>query len=73
MTDTAYTPLSNEIYETLRFELEGNVVVKMSTGEPPNSNYLRPELIKDLVQSVDGTIVESNTAYGGWRLSTAML
>ncbi len=61
-----------EIYEQLGFNAEGNVAVKMSTGEPPNSNYLRPELIKDLVQSVDGTIVECNTAYGGSRANTAM-
>jgi Uncharacterized Fe-S center protein len=46
--------------------------VKLSTGEPPNSNYLKPELIKDLVQSVNGTIVECNTAYGGSRSETAM-
>ena len=70
---TEITPESLvKIYETLGFEPEGNVAVKMSTGEPPNSNYLRPELIKDLVQSVDGAIVESNTAYGGRRSSTAM-
>ncbi|MDR1389095.1 MAG: DUF362 domain-containing protein [Treponema sp.] len=50
----------------------GKVAVKLSTGEPPNSNYLRPELIKDLVQLVNGTIVESNTAYGGRRASTAL-
>jgi uncharacterized Fe-S center protein len=50
----------------------GKVAVKVTTGEPPNSNYLRPELIKDLVQSVNGTIVESNTAYGGRRASTAV-
>ena len=60
-----------EIYNALGFVPEGKVAVKMSTGEPPNSNYLRPELIKDLVQSVDGTIVESNTAYGGQRAESA--
>ncbi len=59
------------IYEKLGFEPQGNVAVKMSTGEPPNSNYLRPELIGDLVKKVDGTIVECNTAYGGSRASTA--
>jgi uncharacterized Fe-S center protein len=42
------------------------------TGEPPASNYLKPELIKDLVQLVNGTLVECNTAYGGRRASTAM-
>lgn len=60
------------VYEILGWEATGNVAVKLSTGEPPASNYLRPELIKDLVQSVDGTIVECNTAYSGSRASTAM-
>lgn len=70
---TEITPESLvRIYEQLGFNAEGNVAVKMSTGEPPNSNYLRPELIADLVQSVNGTIVECNTAYGGSRSNTAM-
>lgn len=62
-----------EIYAALGTELEGeNIAVKLSTGEPPASNYLDPDLIKDLVQSVDGTIVECNTAYGGSRSETEM-
>ena len=60
------------IYESLGWMPTGSVAVKLSTGEPPASNYLRPELIKDLVQQVDGTIVECNTAYGGSRSETAM-
>lgn len=60
------------VYEALNWSPTGNVAVKLSTGEPPASNYLRPELIKDLVQSVNGTIVECNTAYGGSRSETAM-
>ena len=60
------------VYEALGWTPTGNVAVKLSTGEPPASNYLRPELIADLVQSVDGTIVECNTAYGGSRSETAM-
>ncbi len=59
------------IYEALGWTPEGNVAVKISTGEPPASNYLRPELIGDLVKKVDGTIVECNTAYGGSRSSSA--
>lgn len=59
-------------YKALEWTPEGKVAVKLSTGEPPASNYLRPELIKDLVQQVNGTIVECNTAYGGSRASTAM-
>lgn len=60
------------VYEALNWEPTGGVAVKLSTGEPPASNYLDPELIKDLIQSVDGTIVECNTAYGGSRTETAM-
>ena len=60
------------IYEALGWTPEGNVAVKISTGEPPASNYLRPELIGDLVRKVNGTIVECNTAYGGSRSSSAM-
>lgn len=59
-------------YLALEWNPSGNTAVKLSTGEPPASNYLRPELIKDVVQYVDGTIVECNTAYGGSRSSTAM-
>ncbi len=68
------TDISSEslikIYEALNWKSEGKVAVKISTGEPPASNYLRPELIKGLVQKLDGTIVECNTAYGGSRAST---
>lgn len=60
------------IYEKLGWNPTEKVAVKLSTGEPPASNYLRPELIKNLVQSVNGTIVECNTAYGGSRAQTAM-
>lgn len=60
------------VYEALGWQPQGKVAVKLSTGEPPASNYLDPELIKDLVQSVDGSIVECNTAYGGSRAETAM-
>lgn len=61
-----------KVYEQLNWTPEGRVAVKLSTGEPPASNYLDPELIKDLVQLVNGTIVECNTAYGGSRAETAM-
>lgn len=60
------------VYQALQWEPQGRVAVKLSTGEPPASNYLRPELIAGLVQSLDGTIVECNTAYGGSRAETAM-
>ena len=59
------------VYEALNWNPTGPVAVKLSTGEPPYSNYLRPELIADLVHLVDGTIVECNTAYAGFRAATA--
>ena len=58
------------VYEALGVTAEGNVAVKISTGEPGGKNYLKPELIGKLVQSVDGTIVECNTAYRGRRFSS---
>ncbi|MBQ9527737.1 MAG: DUF362 domain-containing protein [Fretibacterium sp.] len=60
------------IYEKLGREATGRVAVKLSTGEAGNTHYLSPALIKDLVQRVNGTIVECNTAYGGSRSQTAM-
>jgi len=56
-----------EIYKRLNIELNGKVAVKISTGEPGGHNYLKPELIKDLVNCLNGTIVECNTAYDGKR------
>lgn len=60
------------VYDALNWQPTGKLAVKVSTGEPPASNYLRAELIGPLVQSLDGTIVECNTAYGGSRASSAM-
>ena len=62
-----------KIYEALGVTpKEGQrVAVKISTGESSQSNHLRPEFIKNLVQKVDGNIVECNTAYGGNRSTTA--
>lgn len=58
-----------KVYEALGVKpTEGQrVAVKISTGESGGHNYLKPELIKDLVQNLNGTIVECNTAYGGSR------
>lgn len=59
------------IFKVLGVPPEGNVAVKISTGESAQSNHLRPELIGTLVKDVKGTIVECNTAYGGNRSNTA--
>ena len=59
-----------KIYKALGRKAEGKVAVKLSTGEPGGHNFLQPSLIKDLVNEVNGTIVECNTAYGGGRADT---
>lgn len=59
------------IYQALEASPSGKIAVKLSTGEP-GSNYLRTDLIGELVKSLEGTIVECNTAYGGSRANTAM-
>lgn len=59
------------IYKALGKEAKGRVAVKISTGEAGGHNYLKPELILNLVDEVGGTIVECNTAYAGSRNTSA--
>ena len=58
------------IYEKLGIELKGKVAVKLHSGEHGNKNYLRPEFVKTIVERVNGTVVECNTAYPGERNTT---
>lgn len=55
------------IYKAVGRKAEGRVAVKISTGEAGGHHYLKPELIAPLVDEVNGTIVECNTAYPGSR------
>jgi len=55
------------IYEALGVELKGKTAVKISTGEPGGHNFLQPALIGGLVNKLEGTICECNTAYPGGR------
>ena len=55
------------IYEALGVKPQGHVAVKISSGEGGNKHYLKPTLIRQLVEHVNGTIVECCTAYGGTR------
>lgn len=59
-----------KIYETLGVNLEGKVAVKLHSGEEGNQNYLKPEFAKAIVEKVNGTVVECNTAYEGARNTT---
>ena len=59
-----------KIYEKLETKLEGKVAVKLHSGEKGNQNFIRPEMVKNMVEHVNGTVVECNTAYEGARNST---
>ena len=59
-----------KLYKMLDIELEGNVALKVHSGEPGNQNFLRPEFWKPIVDHVGGTITECNTAYEGGRNTT---
>lgn len=56
-----------KMYETLGKKLEGKVAVKVHSGEDGNQNFLKPEFWKPMVEHVNGTVVECNTAYEGER------
>lgn len=59
-----------KLYNTLNVKLDGNVCIKVHSGEPGNQNFLRPNFWKSIIDEVDGTIVECNTAYEGRRNTT---
>ena len=59
-----------EIYKTLGKKLSGKVAVKVHSGEPGGHNFLQPEFMKPLIDYLNGTIVECNTAYAGRRDTT---
>lgn len=59
-----------KIYDELGFLLKGKVAVKLHSGEKGNQNYIRPEMVKEIVEKVNGTVVECNTAYEGARDTT---
>ena len=59
-----------EMFKLLNKELPGKVAVKVHSGEAGNQNYLRPEFMKKIIEHVNGTVVECNTAYEGQRDTT---
>ena len=59
-----------EIFKKLNVELGEKVAVKLHSGEKGNQNYIRPEFVKPIIDLVNGTVVECNTAYSGARNST---
>ena len=59
-----------EMYRLAGRELTGKVAVKVHSGEEGNQNFLTPAFWKPMVDAVNGTIVECNTAYEGARNTT---
>ena len=58
------------LYKMLGIDLPGKVAVKVHSGEVGNQNFIKPEMFKDIVDYVKGTVVECNTAYEGERDTT---
>ena len=59
-----------KLYEKLEKKLPGKVAVKLHSGEEGNQNYLKPDFVKEIINYVNGTVVECNTAYEGERNTT---
>ena len=59
-----------ELYQLLDKKLEGKVAVKLHSGEKGNQNFLKPDFWKPVINHVNGTVVECNTAYEGERNTT---
>lgn len=60
-----------EMYALCGKRLGGRVAVKLHSGEVGNQNFLKPEFWRPVVEMVDGTVTECNTAYEGGRDTTA--
>ena len=59
-----------ELYKMAGKELKGKVAIKVHSGEPGNQNFLKPEFWKPVIDHVQGTVTECNTAYDGERNTT---
>lgn len=59
-----------KLYDKLGVNLSGKVAVKLHSGEEGNQNYMKPEFVKDIIEHVNGVVVECNTAYEGERNTT---
>ena len=60
-----------DLFEMTDKKLEGNIAIKVHSGEEGNQNFLKPDFWKPVVSHVGGTVVECNTAYDGERNETA--
>ena len=59
-----------KLYKKLGINLAPKIAVKLHSGERGNQNYLKPEFFRPIIDYVNGTVVECNTAYAGARNTT---
>ena len=59
-----------ELYQMPGKTLPGRVAVKLHSGEKGNQNFLGPDFWRPVIEHVNGTVVECNTAYDGERNTT---
>ena len=52
-------------------ELQGNIAIKVHSGEVGNQNFLKPEFFAPVINKCGGVVTECNTAYDGGRDTTA--
>lgn len=60
-----------KLFKMLDITLQGNVGVKVHSGEVGNQNFLKPDFWKLVIEEVNGTVIECNTAYEGERNETS--
>lgn len=59
-----------ELYNEYKKPLNGNIAIKIHSGEKGNKNFIRPDFMAPIINELDGTLIESNTAYPGARNTT---
>ncbi|MBQ4545000.1 MAG: DUF362 domain-containing protein [Oscillospiraceae bacterium] len=59
-----------ELFDICEKKLSGKTAIKLHSGEKGNQNFLRPDFWKPVIEHVNGTVVECNTAYEGERDTT---
>ena len=58
------------IFEKLNPTLGNKIAIKLHSGEEGNQNFLGPDFWEELIDSLNGVVVECNTAYPGARNTT---
>lgn len=59
-----------EMYSLTGKKLTGRVAAKVHSGEKGNQNFLHPAFWKPVIEALNATVTECNTAYAGERNST---